>query len=102
MADLRDYGPFEMAHGFDDPRKVEDDMFRIAAQNAEDANARLGAVAAQRDELLAALKYLTNESEAVLGLVTPWLREVIGNTNVTCFQGRVQDARAACAKAEGK
>lgn len=54
----------------------------------------------QRDELLAALKSLTNESEAVLGLVTPWLREVIGDTNVTCFQGRVREARNAIAKAE--
>jgi hypothetical protein len=56
MSDLRDYGPFEMAHGFDDPRKIEDDMFRIAAQNAEDANARLAVVVAQRDELLTACR----------------------------------------------
>lgn len=31
-------------------------MFRIAAQNAADANARLAAMAAQRDELLRLLK----------------------------------------------
>jgi hypothetical protein len=55
MSDVRDYGPFEMAHGFDDPRKVEDDMFRIAAQNAQDANARLATVKAERDRLRAAL-----------------------------------------------
>jgi hypothetical protein len=55
MSDVRDYGPFEMAHGFDDPRKVEDDMFRIAAQNAADANERLAAVTAERNRLRAAL-----------------------------------------------
>lgn len=58
MSDVRDYGPFEMAHGFDDPRKVEDDMFRIAAQNAKDANERLAIVAAQRDRLRSALAAL--------------------------------------------
>jgi hypothetical protein len=61
--DLRDYGPFEMAHGFDDPRKVEDDMFRIAAQNATDANARLAVVVAQRDRLRAALAGLVGAAD---------------------------------------
>jgi hypothetical protein len=67
MSDLRDYGPFEMAHGFDDPRKVEDDMFRIAAQNAQDANARLATVKAERDRLRAALDL--GQMEAVMRLM---------------------------------
>jgi hypothetical protein len=63
MSDVRDFGPFEMAHGFDDPRKVEDEMFRIAAQNATDANARLAVVVAERDRLRAALAAIVGTSE---------------------------------------
>ena len=95
MADLRDYGPFEMAHGFDDPRKVEDDMFRIAAQNAEDANARLGAVTAERDDLLSALKaivatdFLKNDGGVRQAIPVRWNRAL-------------EIAAAAIDKAEGK
>lgn len=75
MADLRDYGPFEMAHGFDDPRKIEDDMFRIAAQNAEDANARLAAMTAQRDRLRAALVALVGvDGRDELGQMEAFMR----------------------------
>ena len=53
--------------GLPEARRVEDEMFRIAAQNATDANARLARTAAQRDELLTALKALVEDYELLLG-----------------------------------
>jgi hypothetical protein len=63
-----------------------------AAQNATDANARLASTAAQRDELLAALKALVEDYELLLG---------DGLTDSTA-PSLLNAANAAIAKAEGK
>ena len=81
----------EAQSSVDDPRRVEDEMFRIAAQNATDANTRLASTAAQRDALLAALKALVEDYELLLG---------DGLTDSTA-PSLLNAARAAIAKAEG-
>ena len=48
--------------------------------------------------LRTALRNLTNESEAVLGLAEPVLREVIGHTNLAAFELRVEEANALLAQ----
>ena len=78
--------------GLPEARRVEDEMFRIAAQNATDANARLASTAAQRDELLTALKALVEDYELLLG---------DGITDRTA-PSLLNAAHAAIAKAEAK
>jgi hypothetical protein len=53
------------------------------------------------DELLAALKHLSVEVSALLGIAERELRDAVGNTNVAVLTQRWQEARAALAKAEG-
>lgn len=48
----------------------------------------------EHQKLVDALRKLSCESAAVLGLRKELMREVIGNTNYQCLQTRIDEARA--------
>jgi hypothetical protein len=62
--------------------------------NVEDAN-----LIAAAPELLEALQSLANEAVGFLAMADPTAH---GQTNLNCFQRRIDQARAAIAKAEGR
>lgn len=53
-------------------------------------------------ELLEALRSLCNETDGAMHIAEYAIRKAVGNTNATCILNRVEQARAAIAKAEGK
>lgn len=68
----------------------------------QDVIDRLAQTREQRDDLRLALKSLTNEVSAAFGLAERDLRAALGNTNAMCLFRRMEEAKAAIAKAEGR